>query len=309
MCEDRRGDRRVRVFIVKRLIVTADDFGASLEINEAVERAHRDGVLTAASFMVGEAFAQDAARRARSMPALGVGLHVALTNARPVLPPTRVPDLVDRDGFFDRNLVRAGFRYFFLPRVRWQLEDEIRAQFEAFAQTGLALDHVDAHNHMHVHPALFALIVRIGREFGMRAMRIPIEPFALSAAGIGNAITIGPSAALMRARLKRLGIKSNDFVFGLNETGELDEKGVLQILARVPEGTSELYCHPTQSHDEQQQSHAEQQPCHPELVEGPHLNAAAYARAEELDALLSPRVREAIAAQQITLTTYSQIDA
>jgi chitin disaccharide deacetylase len=274
---------------VKRLIVTADDLGASLEINEAVERAHREGVLTAASLMVGEPFVEDAVRRARAMPKLAVGLHVALTNARSVLPATRVPDLVGRDGFFDRNLVRTGFRYFFLPRVRRQLEDEIRAQFEAFAQAGLVLDHVDAHNHLHVHPALFSLIVRIGREFGMRAMRVPIEPFAFSASGIGNAIAIGPWTALMRSRLRRLGIKTNDFVFGLNDTGKLNERSVLEIIARIPDGLNELYVHAT---------------CHPELAEGPPQGAAAYASIAELEALLSERVRATIAEQKITLTTY-----
>lgn len=288
---------------MKRLIVTADDFGASLEVNEAVERAHRNGVLTAASLMVGEPCAQDAVQRARTMPELAVGLHVALTNARPVLPPARVPDLVDREGFFDRNLVRAGLRYFFLPRVRRQLEEEIRAQFEAFARTGLPLDHVDAHNHMHVHPVLFSKIVGIGREFGMRAMRVPIEPFELSAAGVGNAGAIGPWAALVRSRLHKLGIKTNDLVFGLNDTGNLDEERVLRILARMPDGLSELYCHPER---------AKRDDCHPERAKpdrverrrGTAVDAAEYASSAELDALLSQRVREAIAAHKITLTTY-----
>lgn len=293
--ENRRRNRRVRIWIVKQLIVTADDFGASLQINEAVERAHREGVLTSASLMVGEAFAEDAVRRARTMPELAVGLHVALTNGRPVLPASRVPDLVDRSGRFDHHLVRAGLRYFFLPRVRWQLEDEIRAQFDAYAQTGLALDHVDAHNHLHVHPALFSLLVRIGREFGMRAMRVPIEPFTLSAAGIANAIVIGPWAATMRARLRRLGFKANDAVFGLNDTGRLDEERVLQILARLPNGLSELYFHVTSHRSEARRARGD-------------TDASSYARIEELDALLSPRVRKAIEERGVELTTYAKSD-
>lgn len=264
---------------MKRLVVTADDFGASTEINEAVERAHHDGVLTAASLMVGEPAASDAVERARGMPRLGVGLHVALTNARPVLAPRLVPDLVDARGAFDSSLVRAGVRYFALPRVRAQLRAEIRAQFEAFAATGLMLDHVDAHNHMHVHPTLLTMILAIGREFGMRAMRVPIEPPAFSGAGIANALVVTPWAALLRTRLQRAGIVTNDAIFGLNDTGRMDEERILAILARLPDGLDELYCHPSRADD-------------------------GYARARELDALLSPRVRAAIAREGIALVRY-----
>lgn len=256
---------------MKQLIVTADDFGASLQINEAVERAHRDGVLTAASLMVSGPALDDAVARARAMPALGVGLHVALVNARPVLPRERVPDLVDADGNFDSKLVRAGVRYFFLPRVRRQLEAEIRAQFKAYAATGLALDHVDGHNHLHVHPTLFNMILRIGREYGLRAMRVPWEP-----SGIANALVIGPWAGLMRARLRRAHVRANDALFGLSDTGRLSEQRVLEIIAVLPDGLTELYLHPGSS----------------------------YAREEELDALLSPRVRDAIEEHGIQLVRY-----
>ncbi len=264
----------------RRLIVTADDFGASLAINEAVERAHREGILTAASLMVGADYARDAVQRVKRMPNLGVGLHVALTNARPVLHPERVAALVDRNGNFGGALVRAGFRFYFSPRVRRQLEAEIKAQFEAFSATGLPLDHVDAHNHIHVHPTVFSTIVRIGREFGMRAMRVPSEPFRLSWIAASNAVVMGPWVSIMRRRLQRAGIATNDAVFGLNDTGKMDEQRILEIVERMPPGLSELYVHPAS-------------------------RIAGYARSEELDALLSARVREAIARQGIELVTYS----
>ncbi len=265
---------------MKLLVVTADDFGASLEINEAVERAHREGILTAASLMVAEPASSDAVERARRMPKLGVGLHVSLVRGRSMLPRERVPDLVDAGENFDDSLVRAGVRYFFLPRVRKQLEAEIRAQFEAFAATGLPLDHVDGHNHLHVHPTLFAMILRIGHEYGLRAMRVPWEP-----SGIGNALVIGPWAALMRARLRRAKIVANNALFGLTETGRLSEERVLEILATLPDGLSELYLHPRTAGQSTQ----------------------TYAREEELEALLSPRVRDAIAKHSIQLARYGDI--
>src|SRR5581483_10627457 len=98
----------------------------------------------------------------------------------PILPPESVPDLVDAAGAFPTDLFSAGVRYFFSRRARKQLEAEIRAQFQAFAETGLPLDHVNAQSHLHVHPTVFALLLQIGREFGMRAMRLPYEPFGFS---------------------------------------------------------------------------------------------------------------------------------
>ena len=122
--------------------MTGDDFGLTVSVNEAVEIAHRDRVLRAASLMVGGSAAEDAVERARRLPGLRVGLHLVLVEGRPVLPPAQLPDLVDADGEFSRDLVAAGFRFFFRPGARRQLAAEIRAQFEAFRATGLGLDHV-----------------------------------------------------------------------------------------------------------------------------------------------------------------------
>jgi chitin disaccharide deacetylase len=270
---------------VKRLIVNADDFGVAPEVNEAVERAHRDGILRAASLMVGAPAAGDAIERARRLPGLAVGLHVTLVNGRPVLPAQRVPDLVGDHGEFLTDLVRAGFLFFFLPGARAQLAAEIRAQFQRFAATGLTLDHVDAQSHMHVHPTVFALIVRIGREFGMRAVRIPREPF-------GGTRSIAPWLALMRVRARRAGIACNDYAFGVNEAGALTEERVLEILARLPNGVTEVFFHPATRAFAAADSGTER-----------------YAWAGELAALTSPRVREALERAGIERITYGELAA
>ena len=103
---------------MKKLVVTGDDFGLAEPVNEAIVEAHRRGILTAASLMVGAGAAHDAVRRARGVPSLRVGLHLVVVEGRPVLPPEQVPDLVDKDGWFSRHLVRSGFRYYFNPSVR-----------------------------------------------------------------------------------------------------------------------------------------------------------------------------------------------
>jgi hopanoid biosynthesis associated protein HpnK len=237
---------------LRNLIVSADDFGLSLEVNEAVERANRSGILTTTSLMVAAPATDDAVQRAHALPSLHVGLHVVLVNGRPTLPPERVPDLVDSNGDLATDLVRAGITFFFRPGVRRQLEAEIRAQFEAFAATGLVLDHVNAQNHMHVHPTVLGIILKVGRAYGMRSVRIPFEPFLPSWRSVGrsmpqrfgNAVLLAPWLRLMKARLHRARMTTNDFVFGMNDTGHMTRERVLEFLPNLPHGITEMYFHP-----------------------------------------------------------------
>lgn len=278
-----RGEPASREGALKRLILTADDFGIAPEVNEAVELAHRNGVLRSASLMVGAPATQDAVERARALPSLAVGLHVVLVNGRPVLPPERVRDLVDGNGEFLTELVRAGFRFFFRPGVRKQLAAEIRAQFERFARTGLELDHADAQSHMHVHPTVFALILRIGREYGLRAVRIPREPF-------GRTRSIAPWLALMRARARRAGVVCNDYAFGVTEAGRLTEERVLQMLAELPDGVTEIFFHPAIR-----------------AFGGADAGTERYQWSGELAALTSAGVRSAIERLGIERVTYGEL--
>ena len=258
----------------RALIVTADDFGLHSRVNAAVERAHRDGVLKAASLMVAAPAAQDAVERARRLPSLRVGLHLVLADGPATLPALQIPALVGPDGRFGDAMVRDGFRFFFLPSVRRALAREIRAQFEAFAATGLPLDHVNAHKHFHVHPTVLSLVLSIGREFGLRAVRLPFEANA--------PWWLRPWIGLMQRRLARAGIAYNDYVAGIEHTGGMDEAALLDALARMPaQGVGEIYCHPAEA---------------AAAGEGPiTASMQAYRHADELDALLSPRVAAAIA--------------
>lgn len=283
---------------MRRLIVCADDFGLDDAVNAAVEQASRDGVLTCASLMVGAPAAADAVARAGRLPRLKVGLHIVLVDGRPLLPPAEVPDLVDRGGAFDDNMLRAGMRFFFSRRARRQLAAEIRAQFMAFRATGLMLDHVNAHKHMHVHPTVAALIIAIGREFGMRAVRVPAEPWgALRRAAAAEGARVlpplyAPWIALLRRRLRRAGLAVNDHLLGLAWSGAMTEPRVLRLLAALPAGASELYCHPA-------------------VTQTPALarTMPTYRPAEELAALLSPAVRGLVDERRIELVSYADLVA
>ncbi|HEV2301018.1 MAG TPA: hopanoid biosynthesis-associated protein HpnK [Stellaceae bacterium] len=281
---------------MRQLIVTADDFGLDRAVNEAVERAHRDGILSTASLMVGAPEAADAVRRAKLLPRLHVGLHLALVDAAPVLRGPAAAPLLRRSGEFDRNMLRAGVRFFLLPRVRAALAAEIRAQFAAFAATGLALDHVNAHKHMHIHPTVARMIVEIGRDYGMRAVRVPAEPVGpLNRAWPGErrrAPLYGAWTGRLRRRLERAGLAVNDHLFGIAWSGAMVEERLLALIPQLPEGVSEIYFHPASERT-------------PALV----AMMPDYRHTQELAALLSPAVRERLAQEGVRLVDYGSLAA
>ena len=233
----------------RNLIVTADDFGADVAVNEAVEIAHRDGVLTAASLMVAAPGAADAVARAMRIPSLRVGLHLVLVEGRPALPPETIPHLVDTDGRFRANMAAAGAMMFFHPAARRELAAEIAAQFEAFAATGLTLDHVNTHKHFHLHPTIAGLILEIGALHGLKAARIPIEPRGvLTAVEPTGRFPPDPVfdlwARLARRRFRRAGIAIPAQVFGLAWSGAMTAARVAGLIERLPAGLTEIYLHP-----------------------------------------------------------------
>lgn len=267
---------------MRRVVFSADDFGLSVAVNEAVERAHREGVLQAASLMVAGPAAADAVRRARAMPSLRVGLHLVAVEGPAVLPAAEIPDLVDAHGWFGSDQVRRGVRYAFSGRARAQLAREINAQYAAFAATGLALDHANAHKHMHLHPVVGRLLIAVGRDYGLRAIRVPSEPPAVLAA-CGAQISLGDRALFawsgwLRRAARRAGLRVADHCFGIKWTGEMDAARLIRLAVHLPEGESEIYLHPATGQDV--------------LL---RRAMPGYRQEEELAALLDPNVRAAYA--------------
>ncbi|MGH6941809.1 hopanoid biosynthesis-associated protein HpnK [Hypericibacter sp.] len=265
---------------MKGVIVTADDFGAAIEINEAVEAAHRDGILTAASLMVTGMAAADAVARAKRLPALRVGLHLVLVEGTPALPPAEIPDLVDAGGLFRSDMASMGVDMFFRPAVRRQLTAEIAAQFEAFRATGLRLDHVNAHKHFHLHPTVAGRIIAIGRRFGMSAARVPAEPAAIlrriePGSRAVQPMLLAPVTGLLQARFAMAGLLVPRQVFGLTWSGAMTESRLAGVLRHLPAGLSEIYLHPAVSND------------FPGAAPG-------YGYAQELAALMAPSVLAAL---------------
>jgi hopanoid biosynthesis associated protein HpnK len=272
--------------VARRLIVNADDFGRSAAVNAAIERAHREGVLTSASLMVNGAAFDEAVAIARANPRLGIGLHLTLCSGHATLPPREIPGLVDAGGQFADHAVAAGCRYFFRRSLRGSLRREIAAQFAKFKATSLALDHVNGHLNLHLHPTVLAVLLESVEEWNISALRVTRDPFWLNSRLATGAWCYRASHALifwlLSARavspLRRCGVRHTRCVFGLLQNGRMDEAFLLRLLPCLPAGDSELYSHPS--------------------LDG---------SCAELDALVSPRVKALVEREQIKLVRYQDL--
>ena len=302
-----------------RLIITADDFGRSQEINQAIARAHREGILTCASLMVAGDAVEEAVAIAKENPKLGVGLHLVLIDGRAVLPREKIPDLVDDRGFFPNSPARLGIRYTLSRRIRAQLEMEIEAQFDRFASFGIVLSHVDGHQHMHMLPAVFPIVAGVARKYGAEGIRIvrgeglgcragfnpPMGEGGLKPALNSDFRTPNPEPSLLqrviwaagfkwmsRKALRRVRDRRNviiaDRVYGLMQTGRMNVAYVEAVLRRLMQRQTneliEIYFHPTL---------------------GSRLDDFGP-NPDDFQALIDPQIKQLIRASGHELTTYSE---
>jgi hopanoid biosynthesis associated protein HpnK len=234
-------------------IISADDFGLTVSVNEAVERAHLHGVLSQASLMVAAQAAADAAARAKQLPGLNVGLHLVVVDGHSILGHAKLPHITQPDGTFSRNQFALGLLYFFSTAARRELAAEIRAQFTAYAATGLVLHHANAHKHMQLHPTVAKLMIRIGKDFGLTRTRVPAEPPAvLRACGAKPRLAdyaLYAWSFLLRAQTRRAGITAPDHVFGIHWSGRMTVEKLTALLENLPPGASEIYMHPATNRD------------------------------------------------------------
>lgn len=264
-----------------RLVVIADDFGRTASINEAIARACDEGIVRGASLMSTEIAFDEAARIAKERPDLGVGLHAAFCDAHSALPPGEIPGIADANGRLGKRPALTGIRYaLFGRRLLPQVERELREQFARLDRAGIRPSHVDGHHHLHIHPALFRILCREAAARGVRWVRIP-EGDPKDGRALEWAV-FGLLARRNRGVARRAGLRWPDRVHGLSRTGRIDEAYLLDLLPRLRPGWNELFVHP---------------------------DAADDAGRRELQAVISPRVRERIAASKIVLSGYGDVDA
>jgi len=184
---------------------------------------------------------------------LGVGLHLTLLMGHSALAPDEIPGLVNAQAEFSNDPVGVGMTYFFKRGLREQLRAEIHAQFARFRATGLTLDHVNGHLHMHLHPTVFSILMQDAEKLGIERMRLTRDPFWMDvplARGqrlyrASHAMIYFILSASARGRLARRRIRHTQRVFGLLQNARVDEAYISKLLPVLPRGDSELYSHPS----------------------------------------------------------------
>lgn len=279
------------------MIINGDDFGFSSGVNQAIIKAHEQGVLTSTSLMVTGEAAKEAVDFAHNYPNLGVGLHLVLVCGKAALPPSEIPRLVDSNGNFFSNSFKAGLHYQFSQEARRELRLEIRAQLEKFRQTGLKLSHVDGHLHLHSHPVVLGILAELAEEFDIKVIRLPSEElrFTLKLDRSNLPTKFLWSFVFSSLRnygeqlLKSKGIKFSDRVYGLLQSGSMNEEYLQGLIPQIQADLVEIYSHPAI------------------IIPGESLNRPAGAGEAELAACLSDSVRELLEANNFELTNYNTL--
>jgi predicted glycoside hydrolase/deacetylase ChbG (UPF0249 family) len=269
----------------RQLIVNADDFGFTPDVNQGIVEAHQRGILTATTLMAnGEAF-DDAVRLARETPALDIGCHLVLIGGRSLISGRAYPLTVPR-------LVAA------LARRELNPYQELKAQAQRIADAGIQPTHLDTHKHTHLAPPVLEAVARIGEEFGIRWVRRPFDFPMNSLRGTVPAMKRATSHALSLLRrrfhrvLERHACRTTDHFAGFQITGRFHTAQLVELLAMLPEGSTELMCHPGRC--------------------GEALRAARTrlkeSRQRELEALVAPEVRAALERHQVQLIGYAGLE-
>jgi len=243
---------------MKQLIVNADDFGLTKRVNEGIADAHRHGIVTSTTLMANGAAFEAATALSRQMPHLGIGAHLNLSEGVPVAPALRIPSLLNARG---RLYLTPGRLWKGMATRRVSLADvetELRAQIAKIHRAGILPTHLDGHKHVHIVPGVADIVVRLAREFSIPSVRCPLEqPPGLfhmlegrrtSHSSILKQYLVGRGVSALarrfRQKLAELGLACPTQFYGLSQTGFLDALGILEVLRQLPEGTSELMCHP-----------------------------------------------------------------
>jgi len=267
---------------LKRLVVNADDFGFTTDVNEGIVEAHRNGILTATTLMAnGDAF-DDAARLAAAHPTLDVGCHLVLVGGRSLLAPYKplpasVPELLAA---------------IVLRRIR--IYDELAAQVRKILAAGIAPTHIDTHKHTHLAPPVLDAVARIAEEFGIAWVRRPFDLPITAARGAAPWMKRATAGSLdfLRSRFHRVladhHCRSTDHFAGFQLTGRFRTAELVRLMQQLPEGSTEFMCHPGR--------------CREELRRAP--TRLKESREMELAALIDPEARRTLAAYGVQLENY-----
>jgi predicted glycoside hydrolase/deacetylase ChbG (UPF0249 family) len=267
----------------KQLVVNADDFGFTPDVNEGIVEAHRRGILTATTLMANGAAFDDAVRLARETPSLDIGAHLVLVGGRSTLTGKPLPAAVAK-------LLAA------MARREIRVYDELRAQVRRILDAGVRPTHLDTHKHTHLAPPVLDAVARIGQEFGIVWVRQPFD-FPLKAPRVPPLRRLTSRAlGLLRPRfrgiLARHACKATDHFAGFRITGRFGAAELAELMGAIPQGSTELMCHPGRCGEALRNARTR-------LKES---------RERELEALVSRQVRDAVERNGIDLVNYAGLE-
>ncbi len=287
---------------MKNLIVNADDLGWTDGVNRGILDAFRGGIVTSTTLLANGAAFAEAVKAAKSAPRLALGVHLNLSDGEPVADRESVISLLNDDGCFasgpESLLWKRARRGLILDEV----EEEWDAQIQKVRDAGIRPTHLDGHKHVHMLPGFFEIALRLAKKHGIEAIRVSLEESSLRAAlasgsqhRAGVVMKQGVQARGLkllardaRKQAARMGIATADYFCGIAQTGELTLEGVEQLLKNLPEGTTELICHPGYADEALQKT-------------ATRLQAS---RQKELQILTDTRIRNLVASQGIRLIDY-----
>jgi predicted glycoside hydrolase/deacetylase ChbG (UPF0249 family) len=288
---------------VRNLIVNADDLAWTEGVNRGIAQAHRYGIVTSATILANGAAFASAVELVKATPSLAVGVHLNLSDGKPVSPPETVPSIVNDRGEFkggpEALLLRVARRNLRIKEVEMEWESQIRKVVNA----GIQPTHLDGHKHVHMLPGMFEIVLRLAKRNAIPAVRISHEGSSLRAAlssgenqNIPLVMKQGMQARVLkllardaRALAEAAGIATTDYFCGIAQTGELTIEGMKCLLQNLPEGTTEIMCHPGFMDKELEES----------------ATRLRDSRELEVQILTSPDLRNLVASQGIRLIDYA----
>lgn len=288
---------------MKQLIVNADDFGYTRGVNAGIVRAFREGVVTSTTIMAnGDAF-EEAVKCAQANPELGVGCHLVLVGGKCVAAAKYVSSLADSEGRLPSSLPSLLSRLSTGSLRPEAIQSELRAQVERVMAAGLQPTHFDSHKHAHAHPRVMEVVVNVADEFGVRRIRNPFEDMRALLrpsfrAGVSSwkqrvtALVSGMNAPGFQRLVNSHGMRTPDHFMGVAATGRLNRQAILSMIVALPDGVTELMCHPGEYDEELEKS-----PTRLKLE-----------RETELKGLTDPDVREAMRQRGVCLINFRGLD-
>lgn len=228
---------------MRSLVVTADDVGLHPGLTLGALKAHDEGIVTACSVVANGKALEEALDLLRDRPDLDCGVHLTLVGERPLSPPEKIPSLLGRDGLFLKGFRPFALRYLHGSFKPEEIEQELRRQIEKLLAADLKLVHANSHQHLHVLPRIFEIVVRLAEEYRIPFVRLPEDAAGeISLRGLEIGV-LGRIARKARRRLVGSGIQTTDRTVGILDAGRLTFERLARVL-EVVEGFTELVCHP-----------------------------------------------------------------